>query len=417
MRKKNGQDDSSNSKLRKHGIAAAAAAALALSGATAAWADQAPPAKPAIPSLTDILTSTGITATGYVDATFSAFGYSGSQLTAAGTEGPASSGYNTFSFQQAGLTLAYQPASGFGALLNVVATPYASPYVNNYAPDSHYYLNGGSTPGSPNFSVFQGYAQYATGPWTVIAGKFSTLAGAEVYAPTGNTNVTRSILFTEEPLTHTGVRATYAPSGVFSFIIGVNNGWFNAGDQNSFGSDKTIEAGITLAPNKQISWALTNYYGRDVNLYGTTSGLELLDTVLTWNATSALSLIGTADYGNVASTSASPTASWWGVGGYVNYQFNPEWRLSLRAEYFDDQDGYLTDGAVAAAVPFSALASPGDERLKEATLTFGYDPTKHLELRIEGRYDAPDHVSQPAGPSVTVYSDTAQGWLEALWKF
>jgi hypothetical protein len=291
--------------------------------------------------------------------------------------------------------------------------------VDNYAPDPNYYLSSGAKPGSPTFSVFQGYAQYVTGAWTVIAGKFSTLAGAEVYAPTGNTNVTRSILFTEEPLTHTGVRATYAPNSKFSFIFGVNNGWFNAGDEDSIGAPKTVEAGISVTPNKQWAWTLQNYYGSDLNNYGTTSGLELLDTVVTFNATSALTLIGSADFGNVASTPSSPSASWWGVAGYINYQLNPKWRVSLRGEYFDDQDGYLTDGFYVGPAPYSPLTSAGSERLAEGTITFGWDPVSHLEFRIEGRYDAPDSVSQsvPKPHDVNVYSDTEQAWVEALWKF
>lgn len=404
--------------MRDYRGSAVAGCLILLAAAATAAADNAPTPAPAKPTLADILNNSGVSITGYVDATFSAFGYSGSHLSVpGGAEVPADGGYDTFNFQQAGLTVAYQPSSGFGAVLNAVATPYSSVYVDNYAPDPNYYLSSGTKPGAPTFTVFQGFAQYVTGAWTVIAGKFATLAGAEVYAPTGNTNVTRSILFTEEPLTHTGVRATFAPNSKFSFIFGLNNGWFNSGDESSFGAPKTLEAGISVTPNKQWAWTLQNYYGSDRNNYGTTSGLELLDTVLTFNATSALTLIGSADYGNVASTSSSPSASWWGVAGYLNYQINPKWRLSLRGEYFDDQDGYLTDAVYVGPAPYTPLNAPGDERLKEVTLTFGWDPVSHLEFRIEGRYDSPDSVPQPARPDVPVYSNTAQGWLEALWKF
>ncbi len=421
MRKKNSQVDSS--KDRKGAIAAAlalaATASLGVLGATAAWADSAPsaPAKPPAPSLTDILSSSGITATGYVDATYSNFSYSGGP---SGATAPRD--YNSFLFQQAGLTLAYQPASGFGALVNVVATPYSSVYVDNYAPDPHYYLSSGKAPGTPNFELFQGYAQYAGGPWTVIAGKFSTLAGAEVYAPNGNTNVTRSILFSEEPLTHTGVRATYAANSKLSLILGVNNGWINSGDETSTGPEKTIEAGIALTPNKVLSWTLQNYYGRDELTWGPAGqrgNLEFLDTVLTWNATSALTLIGSVDYGDVGATTvgatpATPSASWWGAAGYVNYAINSQWRVSLRGEYFDDQDGYLTG---AYSIPVTTyMTSPGivtaSQRLAEGTVTFGYDPVKNFELRLEARYDAPQAVN-----GINRFPDSTQGWCEALFHF
>ncbi|HEY7929200.1 MAG TPA: outer membrane beta-barrel protein [Steroidobacteraceae bacterium] len=406
--------------MRKENAIMIAAASLLMLSSAPGWADEAAPARPAIPGLADILMSSGITASGYVDATFSAFGYSGSQLID-GAQVSHSGGYDSFNFQQAGLTLAYQPASGFGALINPVVTPYGSVYVNNDAPDADYYLHTpGYSPGSPTVTIFQGYAQYVRGPWTVIAGKFGTLAGAEVYAPAGDSNVTRSILFTFEPLTHTGVRATFAANSKLSFIIGVNNGWFNAGDENSYGASKTLEAGVALNPTKTLTWTLQDYYGSDLNAYGTHSGLEFFDTVLTWTAASQLTLIGSLDYGNVASAAASPSANWWGVAGYLNYQLTPKWRVSLRGEYLDDKDGYLTEVPAAGSllVAGSGLYAPGEEELKEVTLTFGWDPVSHLELRIEGRYDDPGSVRPaPGGGSVNVYSKSEQGWLEALWKF
>src|ERR1039457_4567974 len=68
------------------------------------------PAKPAVPSVSDILDGSGITLTGYVDGTFT---YQHNDTT--------SKDYNTFALQQAAFTLAKQPTSGFGALVNVVA--------------------------------------------------------------------------------------------------------------------------------------------------------------------------------------------------------------------------------------------------------------------------------------------------------
>ena len=397
-------------------LGAAATAEAQQAAAPAAPAAAPAPAKPTIPSLPDILTATGIAVTGYVDGTFSYFNYSGSHLSGGGaSEASAANSYNTFMFQQAGLNIAYQPSAGFGGVLDVVATPYSSIYINNYAPDPNYYLGSGTKPGAPTVAILQSYAQWVGGPWTLIAGKFSTLAGAEVYEPTGNTNVTRSILFTFEPVTHTGVRATYTANSVVTLNLGVNNGWFNYADETSLGSPKTLEAGISLTLSKALSWSFQDYYGSDENLYGTTTPLNLFDTVLTWNATSALTLIGSADVGNVQSSSTSPSASWWGLAGYLNYQINPQWRLSLRGEYFDDQDGYLTD-AVYAGTPL--LPSAGPEHLNEVTLTFGYDPNKHLELRLEARHDDPDSVTPSSGgPGVKVYSASTQGWLEALFHF
>jgi hypothetical protein len=383
---------------KKNGIIIASTSLVMLAGASA-WAEDAPAKPAAIPSIADILMSSGITATGYVDATFSAFHYSGSSVLDGSSAPP---GTDTFTFQQAGLTLAYQPASGFGVLINPVIAPY-SLYANNYA---------SAAAGSPTLQLFQGFVQYAQGPWTVIAGKFATLAGAEVYAPPGNTNVTRSLLFGFQPLTHTGARATYVLSPMATFNIGVNNGYWNSGDETAPSPGKTLEVNATLTPLKTLTWSLTNYYGREDTNYGLTEQ-EFFDTVATYTATSQLTLVGNFDYSNIAAKNGLPSADWYGFAGYVNYQINPKWRVSLRGEYIDDHKGYLTESSFEEDV-----TDLTEEDLTEVTLTFGWDPISHLEFRIEGRYDDPSSIKSPSGgPSVDLYPKTTQGWLEALWKF
>src|ERR1700676_1882520 len=96
-------------------VAVISVSMLALAGV--AVADDAAPAKPAVPSVSDILDGSGLTLTGYVDGSFT---YQHNDTT--------SKDYNTFALQQAAFTLAKQPTSGFGALVNVVAgqNPYSA---------------------------------------------------------------------------------------------------------------------------------------------------------------------------------------------------------------------------------------------------------------------------------------------------
>jgi hypothetical protein len=131
----------------------------------------------------------------------------------------------------------------------------------------------------------------------------------------------------------------------------------------------------------------------------------LLNTVLTWSVTDTLTLVGSADYGNVKATSVSPSSSWYGFAGYANYAINDLWRLSVRGEYFDDKKGYLTKNFDAAFVGQS-------QKLKEITVTLGFDPVKNVEIRLEGRYDDPDKIG-----GVQLVPKTYQGWLEAYYKF
>jgi hypothetical protein len=358
--------------------------------------------------LSEWLSKSGITANGYLDASFSYFSYSGDNTPR---------DYNSFLFQQAGFTIARQPSSGAGALLEVVATPYDSIYVDNYATDRHYYLSDGNAPGAPKLFIYQGYAQYAVQSWTLIAGKFTSICGVENYPAIVNPNVTRSLLYTFEPITHTGVRAIYAQSPAVSFVIGVNNGLTGQADESASSSDKVLELSMNLTPaSKLFAWSLQGYYGRDISDYGSETDIFLLDTVFTWNFNSSLSAILTADYSSIDRTSRAPSASWWGVGGYLNDAINANWRTSVRFEYIEDRDGYLSLAPSANYVRLVAdtgVVFPRvDEGLKEGTFTLGYSPEKNLELRFEARYDAPDRVIANAA-----FARASQLWLDVVYKF
>lgn len=350
-------------------------------------------AAPAIPELSEVLKASGITAAGYIDATY-----------AYGHEETGSRDYNSFVLQQAALTISRLPTSGLGAMVNVIAgqNPYAATGYASIAP--------GQGSSATNFYLLQAYAQYAAGQWLVQAGKFSTLAGAEVAAPTLNTNTTRSLLFAYEPVTHTGVRLTYGFSDAVSFIVGLNNGW-TASQDTATGSPKVVEMGASWAPSKAFSWTAQTYYGRDFSSYTTLAGDPIrtgegiFDTVLTWNASSAVTLVGSVDYGWIDSTGVSPSASWYGVAGYLNYAWNPLWRTSLRAEYLSDSNGYLTQD-------FRRFAAGRAQSLQEVTLTVGWSPVSHVELRVEGRHDAPGSVD-----GLQLQPRTDQAWLEGLLRF
>jgi len=337
--------------------------------ASPAFADEA---KPAAPALADVLASSGISLTGYIDATYS-YASTGSAST------------NTFALNQASFTVAKLPSSGLGASATVVAGTEAG--TGLYAPSLSYTGNINS---SAHFDLLSAYLQYVSGKWTVLGGKIMTLAGAEVAAPTGNTNVTRSFLFWyNEPINHTGVRFVYAASDKTSLSFGVNNGW---NVDSSTGSGKTLEVGLNLNPSKSLALSAAAYYG-DVDTANFLGKRSLLDVVATWTASPALTVIGSIDWDQQKYTDGRADAKWWSAAGYLNYTIDSLWRTSLRLEYLNDEDGYNT-GAVA--------------KLKEGTLTFGYAPMKSFELRLEGRYDQSDAAGS---------KDVTQGWVQALYKF
>lgn len=370
-------------KLTKLSLAVAGIVSLAAGVAQAAG-----------PTLSDVLGNSGITESGYIDAAYS-------YLDAVNPNNPFDgSNGNTFNLKQAALQLAKQPASGFGGLVNITTGSDADiikskPY-------------NGAVGSSAGFDVTQAFVQYTDGALTLQAGKYTTLASAEVIAVSGNTNITRSIEFFNVPYTHTGARLTYAPSSTVTLYAGLNNGWDQQEDTNH---SKTGELGIAWAPAASFSWALQGYSGSEPVASGGSHTLSLVDTVVTFKATDALTLILNADYGQQAKGLATGgDFKWSAIVGYVNYQWTDKWRTSLRLEDFADSDGGKlgqTDKGTGAI----------NKTVNEATLTVGYAPNASFELRGEVRSDKADKkvYSKTKGGGITDTSNTVA--FEGLYKF
>jgi hypothetical protein len=353
----------------------------------AAPAAAAEPAKPAPGTLAGVLDASGITATGYVAASYyHSNGYS--------TYHQFDNKHDSFQLDQAALTIAFQPKEGFGALVNVAAG------------EDMKILNAAEGSNPNTFDVVQGFVQYAAGALTVIAGKYVTLAGAEVIAPTGNTNFSRSLLFFAEPLTHTGIRATYAASDTLSVVVGANNGW-NYSSLSTSGS-KTAELGVAWTPSKAFSLTAQAYVGKDPTF---DAQRTLVDAVATYSATDALTLILGFDWGKQKQHAAGDSdLDWNGAAFYTNYALNDQWRVSLRLEYLDDKEGFVS-GIFGTA-----------QKLKEGTVTFGYAPVKSFELRMEARYDKSDKSTFvrkiTTDTSINPFADSQTGVaLQGVYKF
>lgn len=340
----------------------------------------------AVPTLAEIFESTGITEKGYLDVSYNYLNTDGAFVSGVPSR-VFDSQPSAFTLNQLALTLARQPEQGLGGLVNVTLGRDAD------------VIAAAGTGNNDNFDLTQAYLQYAVGGLTVIGGKYVTLSGAEVIDSTAVPNLSRSILFGYAiPFSHTGARASYKLSDAVTLIAGVNNGWDELSDPNS---QKTIEVGALLAPLSSLSLSLAGYSGSEPNADGSNGVRSLIDAVATWQATEALALVLNYDYG-VQNHALGPTdsARWSGVAAYANYKLNDAWRTSLRAEYFNDKDGFRT------GVP---------QRWKEATLTLAYAPLKWVDLLGEVRYDKSDKdaFADDAG----VQDNQASVGVKALLKF
>jgi hypothetical protein len=320
-------------------------------------------------------------------------------------------------------TFAYQPKEGLGGLVNVIVgkdadiiAPYkTSPQKGNLCTVATKIDANLNRCEGDHFDITQAFLQYATGAWTLVGGKYVTLAGAEVINTPTNTNFSRSILFGYAiPFSHTGLRASYALSDTLSVTGGVNQGWDDIRDTNS---GKTGEIGVAWSPSKMVSLAAQTYFGKE-RAHGLTKTelpaffqlegqRKLLDFVLTINATEKLTFVLNYDKASQANTAnATPggatTSKWDGFAGYANYQFNDQWRLSFRTEVFNDKQGYRT-GVV--------------QKWKENTLTVAWLPTKPIELRAEIRRDRSNVASFLDVDGVTGRNNNNSYGLQFLYKF
>jgi len=342
-------------------------------------------AAPAAPTLDKVLEASGISLSGYVDTAYS---HADRDVEAGFNPRVFDGQNNSFVLHQVGLQMAKQPKEGFGGLVNITAGRDAGIIRSSDSTDS-------------TFDVTQAYGQYATGPFTLMVGKFTTLHGTEVIWSPSNNNFSRSLLFGAVPFTHTGVRAVFAAGDKVTLTGGINNGWDQLKDQNK---GKTTELGITVTPIKPLSLSASYYGGQEgggttgATVTGQAARRDSFNFVGNWNVIEPLNL--GLEYLQVtqkdgAGTAGSPSkAKYSGWAGYVSYLFMPKLKGSLRMETFDDKDGYHFPAALTAAnaadVAAGGTGTLTGTKYKEFTLTMAYMPADSYEVRGEIRQDRAD---------------------------
>jgi Putative beta-barrel porin-2, OmpL-like. bbp2 len=340
------------------------------------------------PTLDKVLEASGISLSGYVDTAYS---HANRDIEGGFSTRVLDSQNNSFVLHQVGVQIAKQPKEGFGGLLNVTTGKDAG--VIHSSPSNE-----------QTYDLTQGYLQYAGGPLTVIGGKFTTLHGTEVIWSPSNANFSRSILFGAVPFTHTGVRATYAISDTLSVIAGLNNGWDQLVDSNK---GKTLELGATSNPIKPLTLAASYYGGQEFSGVTLMNGRrDSFNIVGSYAITEPFS-IG-LEFLNVKQKDAvfdgsggTKDMKYDGFAAYVSYLFMPKIKGTLRAESFNDKDGFHFGN--------------GSMKYKEYTLTVAYLAADSFELRGEVRNDKADNPVFNDGGSLSDSLTTFA--VQALYKF
>ncbi len=216
--------------------------------------------------------------------------------------------------------------------------------------------------------VQQAYLSLLTGKVQWDAGKFVTAMGAEVIESQDNWNYSRSILFGYAiPFYHVGVRATLPVNDKVSLGAQIVNGWNNGSELNG---DKTFHLSATVKPTSSLTWIANYMVGKEAPADAEARDVRhLIDTTLTFTATSKLSVMANFDYG------AEGDVKWWGVAAYGKYQVLPSWAVVGRYEYLDDtKGGFMTIS----------------QKAQSLTLTSDHVLAGALKARLEYRLDLTD---------------------------
>ncbi|MGD0732431.1 MAG: porin [Terracidiphilus sp.] len=204
-------------------------------------------------------------------------------------------------------------------------------------------------------------------------GKFVTSAGAEVIEAKDNWNYSRSLLFVNAiPYWHFGARTSYPVSKTDTIGFQLVNGWNNVSKSN--GGVTGIFTNTYTKP--KAAWSLNYIVGPENQ--NTTSGLRnLIDTTLLLTPPGKYNAYFNFDYGQntdaLAAQGDTKTHDWWGAAGALHAQVNAKSAIALRAEYFNDPDGFQT-------------GTP--QHLVEGTFTYEYKWVEGLLTRVEYRCDA-----------------------------
>ncbi len=220
------------------------------------------------------------------------------------------------------------------------------------------------------------------------AGRFVTLLGAEIIPVYNNQNFneSRGLLFNlGEPLTHTGIRASYTFNDYFSATGGLNNGWDDPAANSNGGPN--YEGELTLNnKDKSVSFVLNGIWGPNAigganGKQASNSNLGAVDPIFTWKPSFIPNLTLQTEY--LYGSQDGPvihghSESYQGAAQYLVYDWTPSIELATRGEFFQDKDGARTTGT--------------GQTVWEITQTLSYKipEVTGLLARLEYRHDNSD---------------------------
>jgi hypothetical protein len=314
---------------------------------------------------------------------------------------------------------AYDQAQGFSLNQIGLNGSYSSDYVGGtislrFGPEAVIYNGPATSDGTADNSfgmqnVRQAYATLKPADKvTLDLGKWDQPFGSEVPDSQLNFFYSRSLLFQlNQPVFFTGLRFDWAPSDMVDLKLFVANGWNNTVDNNAA---KTFGGQLMLKPMDSLIFYVGGAAGPEqsdffpppqaiptfvptggpmtaagVPIVGPVDGAdshwrEIVDLVVDFNPTSALSFALNGDFdteSNFAGSTQSET--WYGVNLGIKYVVADPFAIALRGEFFSDNHGGI--------VAFNPAQNVSKTTLESGTLTLSYVAASKLTFMLDNRLD------------------------------
>ena len=265
-------------------------------------------------------------------------------------------------------------------------------------------------------------------PLVIDAGKFVTWAGSEVVEAKDNWTYSRSMIFTNSPVSHAGVRATWQVTDALALKLAVVNGWDVQNDDNS---QKSIgfQLAYTAPAPAATSIFFTTYQGPEApGFTGPQPWRQFYDLVVNQPIGSqfTLNLNATAQWQFAQNNAPNimPADRWFGISLMGQYIPTSWLKITGRYEYFNDTDGQQTSGnaytaaaaepliplgGTAANVTLASSCPPATPKfaINAATVTLGFPIGSNAEVRVEARADFSNKAYFDAGAQKAQVTTTA----------
>ncbi|MFP5041164.1 outer membrane beta-barrel protein [Parasediminibacterium sp. JCM 36343] len=253
-------------------------------------------------------------------------------------------------------------------------------------------------------AVKQAYLSYApSSKLKFTAGKWATHVGWELVDAYANRNYSMSYGFSEGPFFHTGLKADISLGGKSALMVGIANptDFSTTTSQNKM----AIAQFSTGTKNDKVK-AYLNYQG-GTDQAG--SKLNQVDLVLNFLLSSKFGIVYDGTVQGIKYMSGAKS-TWSSNALYLNYDPTSMFGLTLRGEYYNDQDGakvsYTDPVTTITTWPKSIFATTLSGNLKFANLTI------IPELRLDNSKE--DYFAKKDGAAT---KSAASFILAATYKF